>query len=207
MRFTRRGFLKSGAAMGAAAQPSMKLSLAARGSSSGRPKNLLLLMADQHKPQALVVAGVRAGDRVAKTPNLDSLASTGIIFEHAYCSDPVCIPSRASMLTGRSVHNLKPYATWPFECKTLAHYFGQAGYMSAMIGKMHFMDAQTHGFDYLLQFNDWYQYLGPKTRFYAEETYYPDTGKACRRSRVSGADLVIHGEGLLIGTGARGLRW
>lgn len=159
--------------MGAAAQPLTKLSLAESGRRAVRPKNVLLIMADQHKPQALGVAG----DRVARTPNLDSLAESGVLFPHAYCSDPVCITSRASMLTGRSVHNLKPYATWPFGCKTLAHYFGQAGYVSAMIGKMHFMDAQTHGFDYLLQFNDWYQYLGPKTRLYAEETYYPDTGE------------------------------
>lgn len=138
-----------------------------------RPRNVLLLMADQHKPGALGAAG----DRVARTPQLDSLASTGVLFDHAYCSDPVCIPSRASMLTGRSVHKLKPYATWPFAIKTLAHYFGNAGYMTGLIGKMHFMDAQTHGFDYNLQFNDWYQYLGPKTRLYVEETFYPDSGE------------------------------
>ena len=32
----------------------------------------------------------------------------------------------------------------------MAHYFGAAGYMTALIGKMHFVDAQTHGFDYRL---------------------------------------------------------
>jgi choline-sulfatase len=49
--------------------------------------------------------------------------------------------------------------------------------MTALIGKMHFLDARTHGFDYKLDFKDWFEYLGPKTRSYAEETYYPDSGE------------------------------
>ena len=43
---------------------------------------------------------------------------------------------------------------WPFAIKTVAHHFSRAGYMTAgLIGKMHFVDAQTHGFDYHLDFN------------------------------------------------------
>jgi len=38
---------------------------------------------------------------------------------------------------------------------TIAHHFDQARYMTALIGKMHFVDAQTHGFEYRLDFNDW----------------------------------------------------
>ncbi|MCL5743183.1 MAG: sulfatase-like hydrolase/transferase, partial [Acidobacteria bacterium] len=58
---------------------------------------------------------------------------------------------------------------WPFEKKTMAHYFARAGYMTALVGKMHFVDAQTHGFDYHLDFNDWFQFLGPKAKLHAEE--------------------------------------
>jgi choline-sulfatase len=50
----------------------------------------------------------------------------------------------------------------------MAHYLDHAGYMTALIGKMHFFDAQTHGFDYRLDFSDWHQYLGPKTKLYAD---------------------------------------
>ncbi len=80
------------------------------------------------------------------------------------------------MLTGLYPHKLLPYNTWPYEKETAAHYFHRAGYMTGVIGKMHFLDGQTHGFDFKLDFNDWHQYLGPKTKLVAEEIYYPDSG-------------------------------
>src|SRR5579872_5928656 len=135
---------------------------------SGRPKNVLLLMSDQHKSDALGVAG----DTVCKTPNLDAYCRSAVRFENAYCSNPVCVPSRASLLTGLYTHNhraLSNTVPWPFEHKTIAHHFDRAGYMTGLIGKMHFVDAQTHGFEYRVDFNDWWQYLGPKTKLYAEE--------------------------------------
>lgn len=151
-------------------------SKSAQGSnSSGKRKNVLLIMTDQHMPGAL---GIR-GDTIAKTPHLDALAQTGVRFDHAYCADPVCVPSRASLLTGLYTHNHKTYnngTPWPFENKTIAHAFSEAGYMTGLIGKMHFVDAQTHGFDYKLDFNDWYQYLGPKTKLRAEEIVDPNSG-------------------------------
>ncbi|HEX7362012.1 MAG TPA: sulfatase-like hydrolase/transferase [Bryobacteraceae bacterium] len=172
----RRGFLgtvTAGAALpyAAAREESSGSAISRR----GRPKNVLLMMADQHRPEAL---GIRGGT-VAKTPNLDRLARSGVLFEHAYCADPVCTPSRACLMTGLYVHNNKTYnnaTPWPSEHKTIAHSFGRAGYMTALVGKMHFVDAQTHGFEYKLDFNDWYQYLGPKTRLRAEETIYPNSG-------------------------------
>lgn len=141
----------------------------------GKPKNVVLLMSDQHKPDALGVAG----DKVARTPNLDAFAGTATRFSNCYCSNPVCTPSRASMLTGLYTHNhgaLNNSTPWPFEHKTLAHMFSGAGYMSALIGKMHFVDAQTHGFDYHVDFNDWYQFLGPKTKLYADELAHANSG-------------------------------
>ena len=146
-----------------------------RNEGPGKAKNVLLMMCDQHRPGALGICG----DPIAKTPNLDALAQSGVRFNHAYCADPICVPSRASLLTGLHTHHHKTYdntTRWPFENKTMAHAFGQAGYMTALIGKMHFVDAQTHGFDYKLDFNDWYQYLGPKTRLRAEEIVDPNSG-------------------------------
>jgi choline-sulfatase len=147
----------------------------AASAATGKRRNVLLIMTDQHTPGALGIQG----DSVAKTPHLDELARSGVRFNHAYCTDPVCVPSRASLLTGLYAHHHKAYnnaTPWPFDKKTMAHAFGQAGYMTGLIGKMHFVDAQTHGFDYRLDFNDWYQYLGPKTRLRAEEIVDPNSG-------------------------------
>lgn len=140
-----------------------------------RPANVLLIMSDQHMPAAMGAAG----NTVVKTPNLDAFAKTGVMFDCVYCADPVCTPSRASLLTGLHVHHHHTPSNktpWPFENKTLAHYLGRAGYMTALIGKMHFVDGQTHGFDVNMQFNDWYQQLGPKTRVVAEEILEPNSG-------------------------------
>ncbi|HUZ47051.1 MAG TPA: sulfatase-like hydrolase/transferase [Terriglobia bacterium] len=142
---------------------------------AGKPKNVLLLMSDQHTPTALGVNG----DSVAHTPNLDALAESAVRFESAYCTNPVCLPSRASLLTGLYTHHNGCYSNetpWPYEHKTLAHYFHDAGYMTSLIGKMHFDDGQTHGFDYHLDFNEWFQYLGPKTKIWADELGHPNNG-------------------------------
>ncbi len=137
--------------------------------------NVLILMSDQHKRSCMGVAG----DSVARTPNLDKLAGESVRFTQAYCPNPVCAPSRASILTGLYSHNLessdnaKPYSP---RHKTIADQFSQAGYFTALIGKMHFVDAQTHGFSYKVEFNEWWQYLGPKTHLYADELGRPNSG-------------------------------
>jgi choline-sulfatase len=102
--------------------------------------NVLLLMSDQHKRSCMGAYG----DRVAVTPNLDALAAQSVRFTCAYCANPVCTPSRASLMTGLYSHNLEaqdnahPYSS---KHKTMAHHFGAAGYFTALIGKMHWVDA------------------------------------------------------------------
>ena len=141
----------------------------------GRRHNVVILMSDQHKRSCMGVSG----DTVAVTPNLDRLAGESVRFTNAYCTNPVCAPSRASILTGLYTHHLetRDNAT-PFspKHKTIAHHFSQAGYLSALVGKMHFVDAQTHGFNYKLEFNDWWQYLGPKVHLYADELGRANSG-------------------------------
>jgi choline-sulfatase len=138
-------------------------------------KNLLIIMSDQHKRDCLGIAG----DPVAHTPNLDAFARQAVRFTHAYCANPVCTPSRASLLTGLYTHHHQTWnnaTLWPASHETIAHYFSRAGYFTGLIGKMHFVDAQTHGFDYKLDFNDWFQFLGPKTKLYADELGRPNSG-------------------------------
>jgi len=137
--------------------------------------NVLLLMSDEHKRSCMGAYG----DAIAKTPHLDRLAAGSVRFTDAYSTNPVCTPSRASIMTGLYSHNLEAQDnTLPYlpTHKTMAHHFNAAGYMTALIGKMHWVDAQSHGFEYRIEFNDWYQYLGPKTQLYADELGQRNSG-------------------------------
>lgn len=171
---TRRQFFEVGAA-GAAASMLAAPRARAVAPKAGKPKNVLFIMSDQHAPFAL---GVR-GDAVAHTPNLDALARTAVLFDSAYCATPVCLPSRATLFTGLYSHHTGAYnnnTPWPYRYKTLAHYFKDAGYITSAIGKMHFDDGQSHDFDYRLDFNDWFQVLGPKAKIWADELGFPNNG-------------------------------
>ena len=114
-----------------------------------RKPNFLFILADDH---AAYVSGCD-GNRQASTPNIDLLASEGVRFSAHYCNSPVCTPSRQSLLTGQL-----PYAagvtvlSTPLALAkpTLARQFQQAGYTTAVFGKMHFNRASEpglHGFD------------------------------------------------------------
>ena len=170
LKFTRRTLTRTLAGSLAAS-----LAPAARPQTPGRRKNMLLLMSDQHRPHALGIDG----NPVARTPNLDALAARRALRQRlllepglrAFPRVPAHRPLHAQ--SRRATTTASP---WPFEHKTMAHHFGRAGYMTGLIGKMHFVDAQTHGFDYRLDFNDWCQYLGPKTKLYADELCRANSG-------------------------------
>src|SRR5437016_9351271 len=64
---------------------------------SGRKPNLLFLIADDHAGYVLGADG----NKLARTPNIDRLASQGTRFARNHCNSPVCTPSRQSFLTGQ----------------------------------------------------------------------------------------------------------
>jgi choline-sulfatase len=109
--------------------------------------NFLILMADQLTSRALPAYG----NRVAKTPHIDSLAAAGVVFDSFYCNSPLCAPSRFSFLSGRQVSAIGAYdnaAEFPAQIPTFAHYLRRAGYQTVLSGKMHFCGAdQLHGFE------------------------------------------------------------
>ena len=130
--------------------------------------NVLFLMTDQHRADWMTCAG----SNMVPTPHIDRIAARGVRFENAYCPDPVCTASRMSLLTGLYSHNTgainnSDRLDWRY--KTMAHHFADHGYLTSLIGKMHFNDAQNHGFTSYLSINDWLMYLGPKARHYANE--------------------------------------
>ena len=119
-----------------------------RSTSSRRP-NLLYILADDHAGYVLGCDG----NSLVHTPNLDRLASQGTRFSAHYCNAPVCTPSRQSFLTGQMPHmaGVTRLPTPLAEDKpTLARQLKQAGYATAVFGKMHFNvpgKPGLHGFD------------------------------------------------------------
>ena len=109
--------------------------------------NILLVMADQINPFVLKAYG----GTVCKTPVLDAMVEEATVFENAYCSYPLCAPSRFSMMTGRMPSRLKAYdngAEMPASTPTIAHYLRLLGYATSLSGKMHFIGPdQYHGFE------------------------------------------------------------
>lgn len=120
--------------------------------------NILFIQTDQLRYDAMGCAG----HPDVLTPNLDALAVSGTRFSHHFVQNPVCMPSRVSMLTGRYPSNLqitKMGAPVPVSTPTLATMLGAAGYRTACIGKLHFLPhsnrdhRQPHpayGFDHLM---------------------------------------------------------
>ncbi len=139
-----------------------------RHSSNPDKPNVLLIMTDQHRADLITCAG----RDLVPTPNIDRIAARGIRFTNTYCPYPVCVASRMAMLTGLYAHSTgaitnKNQLDWRY--RTMAHHFAENGYLTGLVGKMHFVNAHTHGFEYYLSINDWLMYLGPKVQHYANE--------------------------------------
>ncbi len=99
-------------------------------------KNILLITSDQQHWSAL-----GRKNPFVKTPNLDALAAQGTLFNRAYCPNPTCTPSRASMITGLypSQHGAWSLGTkLPEGIPTVGDALLAADYRTALIGKAHF---------------------------------------------------------------------
>jgi len=120
----------------------------------GKKPNILIIITDQQSADAL---SCRQGSRWLQTPNMDSLASRGTLFSRAYSNNPICVPSRTAMFTGRYPHetgvqnnDLSKLDIGRFPI--MGTLFRAAGYDTGYVGKWHVMtpieDAATSGFDY-----------------------------------------------------------
>ena len=110
-------------------------------------RNVLFITADQLRFDCL---GFKNGFPV-KTPNIDELARRGTVFDKAYCSYPMCVPARASIMNGLNCYDHGVYyndQAWSDDIATLPGELSKNGYYTVSCGKMHFMPKRKHfGFD------------------------------------------------------------
>jgi len=112
--------------------------------------NILVIMTDQHAATSMSCTG----NPHLNTPAMDSLAAKGVRFGRAYASQPLCMPSRSSMMAGRYPHEhgvvtngLRYNREWPMLGKMMAN----VGYECAYVGKWHVgtpMDSRHAGYSF-----------------------------------------------------------
>jgi len=98
---------------------------------------ILLFLTDQQRGDAMGCAGTP----LVKTPNMDRIAAEGVRFSHACTVSPLCMPARASLVSGLYPHN---HGMWrnrgelPADDETFFHHLQRTGYHVAYVGKSHF---------------------------------------------------------------------
>lgn len=131
----RRHFLKIASITAAASFTPQAL---AKTTTSRKP-NILFIMSDDHTSQAIGACGSRLA-KLNPTPVIDTLAKEGMLFENAFCTNSICTPSRASIITGQysNVNGVLDLGgRIAPQNQYLAVEMRKAGYDTAMVGKWH----------------------------------------------------------------------
>jgi len=125
--------------------------------------NVVLVITDQQRFDTIGAAGRTD----VLTPHLDRMAAEGTLFSHAYCTTPMCSPSRSSILSGLFPHSHRVVANHqarpgpnrmhlPEDVRLIADYLVPEGYRTAYVGKWHLgTGSDRRGFrDYLIRLGD-----------------------------------------------------
>lgn len=125
--------------------------------------NIVFVMADDHAAHAISAYG----SRVNQTPNLDKIAREGVRMDAVFCTNSICSPSRASILTGTYSHVNGVSSIWTemdYRVPTFVDVLHDSGYKTAMFGKWHLGEhgsALPRGFDAWTIFPGQGEYVDP----------------------------------------------
>lgn len=181
MKLNRRDFFyTSGGALAATLSLSKLSAQTPPPPTHRKPPNLLFILTDQQRKDTLAAYG----NHQIRVPNLNALAAESTVFENYYVTQPLCTPSRSSIMTGLYPHNTHVFTNdivLPESKPALPQLLKKSEYVTAYFGKWHLGDeiCAQHGFDYWESIED----------------YEDPQGYTCGRKR-SGYDnfLLAHGQ-------------
>lgn len=138
--------------------------------------NIIYIMADDHAAQAISAYG-HPISKLAPTPNIDRIAKEGAIFKNNFCTNSICGPSRAVILTGKHSH-INGFRMngnrFDGDQPTFPKMLQRVGYNTAMIGKWH-LHGNPQGFDHWNILTDQGNYYNPDFISINETTQKIDT--------------------------------
>jgi arylsulfatase A-like enzyme len=113
--------------------------------------NIIFILSDDHATNAISAYSKRF-EKIAPTPNIDRIANEGAILTNTFCTNGICGPSRASIMTGKYSHINKYYKNYQggnFDGSqwTYPKALQKSGYQTALLGKWH-LASEPQGFDY-----------------------------------------------------------
>ena len=167
-----------------------------RPSPSSKRPNVLFLIIDDLRPNLGCY-----GDSAAISPNIDRLATEGVMFTRAYCQYPICNPSRVSVMTGRRpdstgvmgnhqvIHEALPRAI------TINKHFKSHGYQAIGMGKVYHSSQGTQGgWSKPYVKSKWLDYVRPENRAIADVFFTPQKPKGQQPPASTEAEDVTDDE-------------
>lgn len=153
--------------------------------------NILFIMSDDHAAHAIGAYGGRLA-ALDPTPHIDRLAREGVRMANCFCTNAICVPSRATIMTGQYSHangartlnnGITP------ENQTLAHLLKAAGYETAVVGKWH-LKHEPAPFDYYYVLPGQGSYFNPVFRVRGPLPWPKNTVRVARYDCVHSSDAI-----------------